>query len=86
MSVPVQLSWTDRSGNQTFATGQVIDVSEAGMRVEMREPLEKQSYVSLRAEKIGLQGTASVRSCIKRAGKHVIGLEFSGGLKWKPKD
>lgn len=85
MAAAVQLSWTDRSGTQKFASGRVIDVSETGLRVEMREPLEKQSYVSLRAEKIGLQGSASVRSCIKRAGSHVIGLEFSGGLKWKPK-
>ena len=56
------------------------------MRVEMREPLAKQAYVAFRADQIALQGSASVRSCVKRDAKHVIGLEFSGGLKWKPKE
>jgi len=28
-----------------------------------------------------------VRTCLKKGTKYVVGLEFSGGLKWKrPKD
>jgi len=72
-------------GEQKFAYARILDVSESGMRVELREPLAKQAYVSLRAEQIGLQGSASVRSCVKQGGKYLAGLEFSGGLKWKPK-
>lgn len=64
----------------------VIDVSESGMRVLSREPLRVHSYVSIRAEKLGVQGGASVRSCLKQKTSWVIGLEFSGGLKWKPKE
>jgi PilZ domain len=86
LAATVQLSWTDNGGNQKFVTARILDVSEAGMRVEMREPLAKQAYVAFRADQIALQGSASVRSCAKRGAKHVIGLEFSGGLKWKPKE
>jgi len=82
--VPVQLSWTDRSGDQKFAYAKILDLSESGMRVEAREQLAKQAYVALRADQIGLQGSASVRSCTKQGTKYVVGLEFSGGLKWKP--
>jgi PilZ domain len=86
IATPIQLSWTDRDGNQKFAYAKILDVSESGMRVEAREPLAKQAYVALRADQIALQGSASVRNCTKRGTKYVIGLEFSGGLKWKPKE
>jgi hypothetical protein len=80
----VQLSWTDQYGEQRFMTGRIIDVSETGMRIQTRERLVKLAYVSLRADQIALQGTASVRSCARQGSAYVVGLEFSGGLKWKP--
>jgi PilZ domain len=83
---PIQLSWTDRLGEQKFATAKILDVSETGLRVQMREVMVKQTYVSLRADQIALQGSASVRSCTKQGTQYVVGLEFSGGMKWKPKD
>lgn len=86
VTAQVQLSWTDVRGTEKFITGRIVDISESGMRVEMREPLTKQTYVALRADQVGLQGRASVRSCVKQGPKHVVGLEFSGGLKWKPKE
>jgi hypothetical protein len=85
IAAPVQLSWTDRDGNLKFIYAKILDISESGIRVEAGEPLAKQAYVALRAEKIALQGSASVRSCTKQRTKYVVGLEFSGGLKWKPK-
>ena len=85
ITASVQLSWTEVQGTEKFITGRIIDVSESGMRVQMREPLAKQTYGALRADQIGLQGRASVRTCVKHGLNHVVGLEFSGGLKWKPK-
>lgn len=85
IAAPVHLSWADRDGNQKFAYAQVIDVSETGMRVEMREALARQTYVALRVDQLALQGSASVRSSKKLGTKYVVGLEFAGGLKWKPK-
>lgn len=72
-------------GEQKFAYAKILDVSESGMRVELREPLARQAYVSLRADQIALQGSASVRSCVKKGSLYLAGLEFSGGMKWKAK-
>ena len=85
ITAPIQLSWTDIQGTEKFITARIVDISESGMRVQMREPLAKQTYVALRADQIGLQRRASVRTCVKQGTNHVVGLEFSGGLKWKPK-
>ena len=84
-AAPLQLIWKDRQGIDRFINGSIIDVSESGVRVELREPLEKQIYVTLQAVSLGLHGSASVRTCARKGMKYVVGLEFSGGLKWKPK-
>ena len=83
--VLVELTWKDRMGQEKFAKARSLDVSETGIRVEMPEALEKQNYVTLRSNALSLHGTASVRSCVRKGTKYLIGLEFSGGLKWKPK-
>lgn len=85
-SAPIQLVWKSRQGVDGFLTGRIIDVSESGVRVEVSDPLEKQTYVTLQASSLGLHGSASVRSCTRKGMKYLVGLEFSAGMKWKPKD
>jgi hypothetical protein len=84
-STPVQLIWKDRQGVDRFMNGRTIDVSESGIRVELPEPIEKQTYVTLQSVRLGVHGSASVKSCVRKGMKYVAGLEFSAGLKWKPK-
>ena len=79
----IHIVWKDRQGIDKFAKGAVVDVSESGIRIELPEPLEKHSYVTLQCRRLGLHGSASVRSCTRNRVKYVIGLEFAGGLKWK---
>jgi hypothetical protein len=79
------LIWKDRQGLDRFINGSIIDISESGLRVELREALEKQTYVTLKAANLGLHGSASVKSCARKGMKYTVGLEFSGGMKWKPK-
>jgi len=62
-----------------------MDISPSGMRAEISEPIDKQTYVTLQGAVLGVQGTASVRSCARKGTKYILGLEFSGGLQWKPK-
>jgi hypothetical protein len=81
----VELTWKDRSGQEKFAKARSLDISELGMRIEVPEELEKQAYVTLRSNALSLHGTASVRSCTRKGTKYLVGLEFSGGLRWKPK-
>jgi hypothetical protein len=84
-SAPVDLIWKDRQGVDKFVKGSIIDVSESGLRVELSVPLEKQTYLTLQSINLGLHGSASVRTCARKGTKYVVGLEFSAGLKWKPK-
>ena len=81
----VEITWKDRFGQEKFAKARTLNVSEMGMRVEMPEPLDRLAYVTFRSSALALHGTASVRSCTRQAAKYLVGLEFSGGLKWKPK-
>lgn len=85
-SSPVQMVWKDRAGVDRYVNGKSLDISAAGMRVEISQPIDKQTYVTLQCAALALHGTASVRTCTRKGTKYVIGLEFSAGLKWKPKD
>jgi hypothetical protein len=83
-SSPVQMVWKDRSGVDKYVNGLSLDVSRSGMRVEVRELIETQTYVTVQCAALGVQGSASVRSCTRKGQKYILGLEFSG-FEWKPK-
>jgi hypothetical protein len=83
-SATVQLIWKDRAGEDKFVSGSTVDISESGIRIEVRDPIDKQTYVTLQCVTLGLHGTASVRTCTRKGTKFIVGLEFSGGLRWKP--
>jgi hypothetical protein len=70
-------------GHERFATARSVDICESGIRIQVPEALPERSYVRLRADKIALVGSGSVRTCIKKGTKFMVGLEFSGGMKWK---
>jgi hypothetical protein len=84
-SAPIQIAWKDRSGVDRFVNGRSLNISAAGMRVEVVEPIDKQTYLTLQCVGLGLHGMASVRTCTRKGMKYVLGLEFSAGLQWKPK-
>ena len=76
----VVVMWRDASGNDKFANARALDVSELGLRLEMPEPIPVKSYITLRADKLGIQGHGSVRHCTRRHGKYIIGVELSGAV------
>jgi hypothetical protein len=83
----VAVIWRDPTGNEKFFNAKAVDISEAGLRLQMPEALPKQAYVTIRAFKLGLQGNASVRHCSRLHGsKYVVGIEFTAGLRWTSKD
>lgn len=77
----IRLSWRDPRGDVKYANAKCLDVSEQGISVELVEPVEVRSYVSLQSEKLKLAGTAAVRYCRRYAGKYLVGLEFSAGMR-----
>jgi hypothetical protein len=83
----ITVLWRDLGGQDKFANAKALDISECGLSLQMPEAPPKQGYLSLRAPKLGLLGQASVRHCSRTSGsKFIIGVEFTGGLRWTPKD
>ena len=80
----LQVMWKDRDGSDKFTNARSLDISEVGMRIEVPEPMQERSYVTLRCDRLKLNGRASVRSCQRTGARYVVGLEFSIGMKWKP--
>ena len=85
VSSPVKIVWQDRTGTDKYVNGRALDVSSTGLRVESTEPIEKQTYVTVQCNALGVHGRASVRSCTRKGMKYLLGLEFSAGLEYKPK-
>ena len=74
---PARISWEDEHGLTRFAHGKCIDVSEGGLRIEMSEPLPVRSRISLRADRINLSGSATVRNIRWRGCKYILGLNLT---------
>jgi hypothetical protein len=83
----VKVMWRDLAGQDKFTHAKALDISELGLRLQMPEALPHQAYLGLSAAQLGLTGHASVRHCTRiRGAKFAIGVEFTAGLRWTPKD
>lgn len=82
--VQTKIMWCDASGHDKFANATALDVSETGVRLKVPEVLTVQSCVTLRSEKLKLQGQASVRHCSRMGTSYTAGLEFVRGIRWNP--
>jgi hypothetical protein len=83
----VKVMWRDLRGQDKFAQAKALDICELGLRLQMPEELPRQTYLAISAAKLGLVGHASVRHCMRIQGsKFSIGVEFTAGLRWKPRD
>ena len=61
---------------QRYIPARGINMSRSGALVEAEEPVEIGSVVSIKVNKLGLMGSASVRHCTEKAGRFRIGLHF----------
>ena len=81
-SIRISLSRTLEPG----VTGACLEVCRNGLRIETPEAIPVSTEVSLRALSLGLSGKGIVRYCHSHEGKFLVGLEFTGGLYWRPPD
>jgi hypothetical protein len=81
MSGSVRLVWQDDSGFEKFVRGRCLDVSQSGLRMELPEAIPVRSYVTVKADQVGLAVNAAVRHCAPSRGKYIVGLEFSVPLR-----
>jgi len=74
---PARISWEDERGLTRFAHAKCIDVSREGMRIESSEPIPLLSRLSLRADRINVSGSATVRNVAWRGCKYILGVNLS---------
>ena len=80
---PVGIMWHDSAGDDKFMQAPVRDISESGAGLQIPEPVPVRSFVTLNAERLGIHGQASVRYCSRQGIKYRIGVQFTGGTRWK---
>jgi len=76
---PVRLSWDER-GQPQYALGKCIDISKAGLRVELQESIPVRTRVAFRMEAINESGSGTVRHVTRRNMKVILGLALSHPL------
>jgi hypothetical protein len=77
----VQMEWEVHGGSR-FASGRIVDLSAAGVCVEMPDAVLERGLVTLRVPGLRLASRATVRYCRPTGLKYRIGLEFAGGYRW----
>ncbi len=77
---PVTLAWTDPDGSTRKINARGIDMSGAGVCVELSKPVAPGSRVYVQVKQLKLMGTGVVRHCVSRGGKYRVGLEFPNPL------
>jgi hypothetical protein len=83
----ITILWRDQRGEEKFSYAKALDISGRGLLLQMPVALPRQTYLTLNASKLGLLGHASVRHCARtRGAKFTVGVEFTAGLSWTPKD
>jgi hypothetical protein len=83
----VTVMWRDSRGEDKFVQAKTLDICELGLRMQIPEALPRQTYLALSSSKLGLVGHASVRHCARaRGSQYTVGVEFTAGLRWLPKD
>ena len=80
---PVFISWEDKHGLPKYAQARCRDVSEGGLRIEVPEPIPVHSRISLRADRIDLHGSATVKHIARYGSKYILGLNLSQALRDK---
>jgi len=74
---PARISWHDEEGTARFGPAKFLNVSAEGVRIEVAETIPVGSHISLRAERISLSGSATVRNISWRSCKYILGLNLS---------
>jgi hypothetical protein len=72
--------YADDDTGQRCIVGRGINMSNSGALVEATEPIRPQTLVYVKADGLGLMGSATVRHCTPKGSKFRIGLHFPNPL------
>lgn len=80
----VQLYWANSRSGLEMRTGQCMEASAAGLRIRLEKPIPLQTVVNVQSPELRLAGSAVVRHCRKHGAVFEVGIEFLGGMEWRP--
>jgi hypothetical protein len=79
----LRVTWLDANGDVRMEDGaRAIDVSERGMAVQLPASALLLSRVRLESREGDLLGHGKVRYCRARGPVYMVGIEFTGALRW----
>ena len=82
----LRVYWQEAGGRENLAVAKTVDISESGLSILIPNRIEPRTYVQVKADNHPeLCGTASVRFCTRKGMNYLVGLEFGGGAKLKPR-
>ena len=79
----VVVGWAGPGGGPSVTQGRCVDISETGIGLQVSDPVPMRTYVSFRVPDSKFVGSGSVRHCERTGKGYVLGIEFSGGLRWR---
>ena len=79
---PLQVSWLDTTGRMRVTRSRALNVSEFGIALQLPEPVMP-LLVRFQSDRCDVNGAGAVRYCYRVKGKYVVGLEFTGDLRWR---
>jgi hypothetical protein len=78
---PLKVSWLDTTGKMRVSRTRALNISEFGMALQLPEPVMP-LLVRFQSDRFDVNGAGAVRYCYRMKGKYVVGLEFTGDLRW----
>lgn len=80
----VKLYWRTPEGHSFSAAAKILDISQSGLRVEVNSRPAAGAMVQVESQDLRIAGVAFVRHVVPSGLKWRVGLEFTGGLEWRP--
>ncbi|HET8548405.1 MAG TPA: PilZ domain-containing protein [Bryobacteraceae bacterium] len=83
---PLRVLWHDANGRERVSNAKLVNVSVAGLKLRVDEPIPVRALLLCNDQRLGIRGSGAVRYCIMTRGKYEIGVEFNGGTGWHEPD
>lgn len=84
LEAKVRVSWLGEAGGVNEVLCPCLDISESGLAVLSRHPVQRGSLVGVEIVGRGFRGSASVRSCVHVPKGYRLGLELVGSKLKSP--
>ena len=81
----VRITWNSSQGAPSFMQGKCRNVSHKGLCIELPTPIPARSLVSMQVDKLGLNGSATIRYGARVGSRYLHGVELSRAIPLETK-